>query len=100
MEEPRTHVNMMRDLLERVTAHEWVSGYERCPRNCCDDYFHRCSECEADAGDQHKNPEKYKQHKPGCQLAALILEVEAYLSIEEKLQEEREEAEWLQSSSS
>ena len=89
--EPRTHLDMMRDLFGHAQAREWVGAHESCSRGCCEKWHVRCSDCGADEGD-YKKPESYRKHKEGCKLAPLILEVETYLEVEQTLAEEREAA--------
>jgi hypothetical protein len=89
---PRTNADILRDLLDRVKENEWVEQYTRCGRGCCGDWTTECPSCKVEQGDDYRS-ETYRQHKPGCQLAALILEAETYLSVEEKLEAEREAAE-------
>ncbi len=91
MDDPRTHLDMMRDLLVHAKEREWFGAWETCSRSCCQKYHTRCSECGVDEGDYDK-PESYRKHKPECRLAALILEAETYLEVEDKLAEEREAA--------
>jgi len=88
-DEPRTNLDIIRDLIDKVKEHEWVEHYQRCGRGCCGEWSTRCDSCHADEGDYAK-PETYRQHKEGCQLAALIAEAEAYLRVEERLADERE----------
>lgn len=86
--EPRTNTDIMRDLLEHVQRHEWVEHYQRCGRGCCGEWETTCPSCDAPEGDYDKDD--YQTHKPGCRLAALILEAETFIRIEEQLAEERE----------
>jgi hypothetical protein len=90
--EPRTHLNMIRDLLAFAEEHKWVEGTGGCGRGCCTTTYVRCPECHADQGSYHKNRETYRKHEPGCKLAALILECTTYLEVEDALALEREYA--------
>lgn len=88
--EPRTNLDIFRDLLAALKDREWVEVRHAKPCNCCHDTWEtECSSCGAEAGD-YMNDDNYKQHKPGCTLAALILEAETFIRIEEQLEEQRE----------
>jgi hypothetical protein len=87
--EPRTVTDIMRDLLSELQDREWVETRISRGCNCCrDEWEIQCRSCGAEAGDYAS--EDYCTHKPGCKLAALILETETFIRIEEQLQEERE----------
>jgi hypothetical protein len=71
--EPRTHLDMMRDLVAALRDREWIQGHVWCG----DGYDSGCSECEA------LTPTKEGEgHKPGCKTAALLVEAEAFLRVE------------------
>ena len=88
----RTHNDITRDLLEALKERTWVEERILKHCNCCNDTWETCcSSCGAPEGDgYHGNWENFRQHKEGCALAALILEAETYLRIEEQLQQEQE----------
>jgi hypothetical protein len=87
--EPRTVTDIMRDLLSELQEREWVEVRESKGCNCCPDtWTTACTSCEAEAGNW--GDPNYQTHKPDCKLAALIRETEAFIRIEEQLQEERE----------
>lgn len=88
-DEPRLITDIMRDLLSELQEREWVEVRHSKGCNCCRDTWEtECTSCGAEAG--HYNDENYRTHKPDCKLAALIRETEAFIRIEEQLQEERE----------
>lgn len=82
--EPRTTADIVRDLLARVEAGEWVEMYNRCSKGCCGEWSTECPSCGAHEGD-YDDPNAYRQHKEGCRLKALIVEAEAFLAVEEEL---------------
>lgn len=83
MDDPRTHVDIMRDLLGMVREHEWISVTHYCGRgcHCVRGYGVECPTCDG----------AEPNHKPGCPRAALILEVEAYLEVEEEIERRKED---------
>ena len=87
MVEPRTNAEIMRDLLEAVKAREWVETAIYSPRG---GYFDgtrpTCEECGDGAGKTGDT------HAADCKVAALIAETEAFLRVEDALEEERERA--------
>lgn len=85
MEEPRTNVEILRDIIEYLGEQEWLGQYERCPRGCCRDWVYKCSEC-----DTHQSEGK---HKEGCRFERMLREGRAYLAAEEELEEARLKAE-------
>jgi hypothetical protein len=86
--EPRTVTDIMRDLLSELQNREWVEVRKSKGCNCCPDTgTTACTACGAEEG--HWKDPNYQTHKPDCALAALIRETEAFLRIEEQLQEER-----------
>lgn len=89
-DEPRTHLDIMRDLLEFAQDHEWVDEDVYCGRGCnCLRGSHTiCPECKAEKGQY--GTEQYRQHEPGCRLHALILEAETYIDVEQQLEAERQ----------
>jgi hypothetical protein len=89
MDDIRTNVDIVRDLLEHVEHHTWVEHYKSCGRGCCGETVTICGTCGADEGDDEK-PDEYQKHKPDCRLAKLIAEAEAFIRIEEQLEYERE----------
>ena len=81
MSEPRTHLDMIRDLLGHVE--EWSERYAPDPRGGgFGKWETACPTCEAK--DDHHDA-RTREHKPGCVLAALLLEVNTYLEVEEQL---------------
>ena len=87
--EPKSVTDIMRDLLDELRKREWVEVRHSKGCNCCPDTWEtECTSCGAEEG-HYKDP-NYQTHKPDCQLAALIRETEAFIRIEEQLQEERE----------
>lgn len=85
-EDPRTMVDIVRDLLEMVKEKEFTTDQVRCSRSCCYEWWTSCSECSAKE-EGYKEPEK---HDDDCKLAALIKEAEGYLNVEEDLLLEQE----------
>ena len=69
---------MIRDLLERVE--EWPERPRYDGRGGYEGWETKCPTCEEDGEDW-----KTREHKPGCALAALLLEVRTYLEVEEQL---------------
>ena len=86
--EPRTTVDIMRDLLEVVQEKEFTTEQVRCSRSCCYDWWTSCSECSA-REEGYKEPEK---HDDDCKLAALIKEAEGFIKVEEDILDEQEVA--------
>jgi hypothetical protein len=80
--EPRTTLDIMRDLLCIAEEYEWVMVDNYCGRGChC--YKGSTSECPTCKGEE-------PNHKPDCQRYALIKEANAFLSVEETPLEEAE----------
>ncbi len=94
MIEPRTTTDIMRDLLDALKEREWVEVRHSKGCGCCPDTWEtECTSCGAEAGgtlNAKGHWEESREHKPGCNLAALILEAETFIRIEEQLAEERE----------
>jgi hypothetical protein len=92
--EPRTVTDIMRDLLSELQNREWIEVRESKGCNCCPDtWTTACTSCGAEVTGSHDAKGRWvasREHKPDCALAALIRETEAFLRIEEQLQEERE----------
>lgn len=86
MDSLRTHADLVRDLLEIAISTEWETTYERCGRGCCGEWKTRCPSC---GQDEESEADGYRTHKPGCRRAALILEAEAFLNVEEELNQEK-----------
>ncbi len=73
MSEPRTCLDMMRDLVATVREREWMPGQVYSG----DSMDPGCPECEA--------PEPVKEgegHKSGCKTVALLTEAEAFIRVE------------------
>lgn len=74
--EPRTTADIIRDLFEFALDREWSgSGNTSC--NCHPTYEPACPECGA-YEDDHK-------HEPGCKLARILQEAQAFLVVEDEL---------------
>jgi hypothetical protein len=80
----RTTKNIVGDLLEFALEHEWIERYN----SRWNKWSIRCDECDADRGEFGE--EDYEKHDPGCKLAALIKEAEAYIRVENEIEEESE----------
>lgn len=73
MSNPRTHLDMMRDLVAATREREWMPGQVWCG----DGYEPGCPDCEA------PTPVKEGEgHKPDCATARLLIEAEAFLRVE------------------
>lgn len=91
--EPRTTTDLIQDLLNFVERQEW-SGQVSTGCHCHPEWHDACPECRAfETPPSHFRSEKVesRQHEPGCKLAALIQEAEAYLNAEEELRCLKEE---------
>jgi cytochrome c553 len=73
-EEPRTHVDMIRDLRALVAEREWVTVREGCFRGCCSENVDRCARCSGKDG----------THTEDCGVPRLLLETEAFLRAEDE----------------
>ena len=73
MNEPRTHLDMMRDLVATLREREWMPG--QVWRG--DGYDPGCPECEA-----LEPVREGEGHREGCKTAALLVEAEAFLRVE------------------
>lgn len=87
-DEPRSNVDIIRDLVDFLQPFEWQLKYERCPRGCCREPVTKCTECGATVPDppdllEPQVPEEPK-HKEGCRLDKTLREAEAFLRVEEK----------------
>ena len=80
--EIRTTKNIVEDLLQFVYGHEWVEVY------VYDTWRKICPSCGANIGIW--GSETYRQHKSDCKLIALIKEAEAYIRVENELEEQSE----------
>jgi len=78
--EPRTTLDIMRDLLRVAEEHEWIVVDHYCGRGC------HCSEGSSSQCPTCKGVEP--NHKEGCQTHALFKEMDAFIRVEESLQEE------------
>lgn len=76
----RTTVDILRDLLEHVRENEWQEKYTLYSCGCCGEWETKCRVCDACAGEY--GDDNYRSHNPECKLAALILEAEAFLTVE------------------
>lgn len=86
-DEPRTTVDIMRDLLGFVEEHEWVEVTHYCGRGC---------HCVRGSGEECPTCEGEKpHHKPDCRRAAIIRETEAFIAAEEQLELDRKYGEAL-----
>jgi hypothetical protein len=83
--EPRTTLDIMRDLLRFTEEYEW-SGRENTACHCHPEYTSACPECHVIEGEHGKD--RYRTHSPDCRLHALIKETDAFIRVEESLQEE------------
>lgn len=90
-EEPRTHLDIIRDLLEFTQDREWT-GETNTSCSCHPEYARSCPECGSLEYPHKGDP---RTHTENCRLAKLISETEAYLRIEEGLAQERENGEAL-----
>lgn len=72
--DPRTYLDMMRDLAAALREREWMPGQVWCRGGGTEA---GCPECEAPTPVQEG-----EGHKPGCKTAALLVEVEAFLRVE------------------
>jgi hypothetical protein len=94
MIEPRTNTDIIRDLLSELQEREWVEVRRSKGCNCCPDTWETiCTSCDAEVAGGYDPRGRWvesRDHKPGCKLAALILEAETFVRIEDQLQEERE----------
>jgi hypothetical protein len=82
--EVRTTKNIVEDLLQFALEFEWVDEYH----SRWDEWSTRCPSCYADQG--KFGEEDYEKHDPGCKLVALIKEAEAYIRVENEIEEESE----------
>ena len=81
MDEPRTLLDMMEDLLQFARDRQW-SGQRNTSCHCHPDYHNACPECHV----FEYKPGVYDEqsdHAPDCKLAALIREVDAFLTAEQ-----------------
>lgn len=85
VDEPRTTVDIVRDLLGFVQEHEWAEVTHHCGRGCHCVRGHsvECPTCDAEQ----------PNHKDDCRLAASIREAEAFIAAEEWLEQERDHVE-------
>ena len=77
---PRTHVDMMRDLLAFMVEHAEDAWPDRLYVGG-GDYARGCEKCQASTAYPAD-----KDHAPGCQYTALMAEVRAYLQAEDEQQ--------------
>jgi hypothetical protein len=75
-EEPRTHIDMMTDLLQHVVEGQWRDKRNTSCR-CCPEYVPCCPECGVD--------ESVGEHEATCSLRRLIEEVRAFLRAEAEI---------------
>ncbi len=74
--EPRTNLDIIRDLLSFVENNQWQEREVGCGRGCCSKWKTLCPECDQ---------EEEKGHGEGCRVAKLIKEAEAFIIVEEEL---------------
>jgi hypothetical protein len=78
-DEPRTTADIIRDFLEFTQEHEWFMEYIRCGHGCCGKWEHHCLSC----GNDQKSG-----HKSDCRLASMIKEAEAFLAVENEIEQQ------------
>lgn len=84
MVEPRTTVDIVRDLIAVVLESEWTPIWDSCCR-CSGDCQCKADGCRECGGYKRDDP----PHETGCKVSALITEAEAYLRVEEAFEGER-----------
>ena len=85
MVEPRTTAEIVRDLLTIAKEHSWEQGAIFLGG---DEHANGCRACGANSQDDDDDT-----HREGCKVGALHIEAEAYLRVEQALEDERESEE-------
>jgi len=83
--EPRTTAEIVRDLLAIAKEHSWEQGAIYLGG---DEHADGCPECKAQRYEDEED-----SHRPGCKRGALFAEAEAYLRVEQTIEDERESEE-------